>query len=205
MIKINNNLSVAIDPYKTDPQLLQDIKGERNDDAWSKFYDRYKTFISAIAARYNVRAADRDGIVNDVLAELWRTRDRFEYDPEKTFRGWLYQMVRHYILRTRRSKIVSNTTAVDPLEPIENGEDDEFDRIWNEEWGKFVLDRAFKMLQKKMDPKSYQVFYAVTLGEKKSEQVAKDFGIKTDNVYSIKFAGMKLLNAFGCSLEIKED
>ena len=205
MIRINNTLNVTIDPYKTDPQLLQDIKGDCNEEAWKKFYERYKNFICTIAARYNVPAADRDGIVNDVLAELWRTRDRFEYDPEKTFRGWLYQMVRHYILRTRRSKVISNTVNVDPLEPIENGEDVEFDRIWDEEWGKFVLDRAFKMLQKKMDPRSYQVFYAVTLGEKKSDAVAKEFGIKTDNVYSIKFAGMKLLNAFGCSLEIKED
>ena len=205
MVKINNTLNVAIDPYKTDPQLLQDIKGERNDEAWQRFFEKYRFFISTIAGRYNVPVADRDGIVNDVLAELWRTRDRFEYDPEKTFRGWLYQMVRHYIFRTRRSKVIANTVAVDPTEPIENGEDVEFDKIWNEEWGKFVLDRAFKMLQRKMDPKSYQVFYAVTLGEKKSEEVAREFGIKTDNVYSIKFAGMKLLSAFGCSLEIKED
>ncbi|MBQ7651988.1 MAG: sigma-70 family RNA polymerase sigma factor [Victivallales bacterium] len=204
MVKINNMVNVEIDPYKTDPQLLQDIKGELNDEAWKKFYEKYRYFISTIAAKNNVVAADRDGIVNDVLAELWRTRDRFEYDPEKTFRGWLYQMVRHYIFRTRRSKIIANTVAVDPTEPIENGEDDEFDRIWKVEWAKFVLDRALKMLQTKMDPKSYQVFYAVTLGEKKSEEVAREFGIKTDNVYSIKFAGKKLLEAFGCSMEIIE-
>ena len=205
MIKINNSINVEIDPYKTDPKLLQDIKDGCNEEAWTRFYEKYRYFISTIAGRYNVPAADRDGIVNDVLAELWRTRDRFEYDPEKTFRGWLYQMTKHYIFRTRRSKLQANTVNADPLEPIENGEDVEFDRIWNEEWGKFVLDRAFKMLQKKMDPRSYQVFYAVTLGEKKSDEVAKEFGIKTDNVYSIKFAGMKLLNAFGCSLDIKED
>ncbi len=205
MIKINDSLNVTIDPYKTDPQLLQDIKDGCNEEAWRKFHDKYKYFIRNIATRYNVPAADRDGVVVDVLAELWRTRDRFEYDPERTFRGWLYQMVKHFILRSRRSKMVANTVNTDPLEPIENGEDAEFDRIWDEEWGKFVLDRALKMLQKKMDPRSYQVFYAVTLGERKADDVAREFGIKTDNVYSIKFAGMKLLSAFGCSLEIKEE
>ena len=205
MVKINDSVSVEIDPYKTDPQLLQDLKGELNDEAWKKFHERYKVFISTIAARNNVPAADRDGIVNEVLGELWRTRERFEYDPKQTFRGWLYQMVRHYIFRTRRSKMVANTINADPLQPMENGEDVEFDRIWNVEWEKFVLERALKMLQKKMDPRSYQVFYAVTLGEKKSEEVAKEFGIKTENVYSIKYAGNKLLNAFGCLLELKED
>ncbi len=202
----NENIEVTIDPYRTDPQLLRDIKADgRNDAAWSKFQETYKRFIYSIAARYNVPAADRDGIVVDIIGELWRTRDSFEYDPNRTFRGWLYRMVSHYILRTRRSKIVQNTTPFDPTQPIEHGEDPVFDRIWDDEYKKFVLEQSLKRLQKMIDTRSYQIFHAVTLGMRKPDDVAKENGIETNNVYLIKHKCMEILKEMGCILNLKED
>ena len=205
-MNINDNLDITIDPYKTDPQLLRDIKEkEPNNQAWNKFHEKYKRFIGNIATRYNVPAADRDGIVNEVLGALWDKRDSFEYDPNGTFRGWLYRMVSHYILRTRRSKIVQNTTPFDPTQPIEHGEDPAFDKIWEDEYKKFVLEQSLKRLQKMIDTRSYQIFHAVTLGMRKPDDVAKENGIETSNVYLIKHKCMEILKEMGCILNFKED
>ena len=203
---INDNIEVTIDPYRTDQQLLRDIKEkEPNNQAWNKFYEKYKRFIYNIAIRYNVQAADRDAIVNGILGELWNSKDRFEYDPNGTFRGWLYTMVKNYILRQRRSKIVQNTTTFDPTNPIENGEDPGFEKIIEEEFEKFALEEALNTLQKMIDVKSYQIFHAVTLGGKKPSDVAKEFGINTDNVYLIKHKCVKILSGMGCNIDSKED
>ncbi len=205
-MNINDNIELTIDPYKTDPQLLRDIKEkEPNNQAWNKFYEKYKRFISNIATRYNVPTADRDGIVNEVLSALWDKRDSFEYDPNGTFRGWLYKMVSHYILRTRRSKIVQNTTSFDPTAPIENGEDPVFDKIWEDEYNKFVLEESLKRLQLMIDTRSYQIFHAVTLGMRKPDDVARENGIQKNNVYLIKHKCIDILKEMGCILNLKED
>ena len=93
----------ADDPYITDPELMAGIKQDCNDEAWRRFEETYRKFIWSIARNYNVREADRDGVVNDIMAELYRTRDRFNYDSDKgRFRNYLRQVVQDLLADLER-------------------------------------------------------------------------------------------------------
>ncbi|MBQ6474294.1 MAG: sigma-70 family RNA polymerase sigma factor [Victivallales bacterium] len=185
------------DIYLTSPTLLNRIK-EGDDASWSEFHERYRRFIWCIARSYQVREADRDAVVNGVLVELHAAKDRFQYDPDKgRYRDYLRKVVKHHILRLRRSE--------HPTEDLEGGGFEEpgeadFDEIWDKEWRDYVLEQARQLLRERLDPVTYQVASRSAFANEPPEKLAEEFHIKTEHVYLIKHRALKLLRAYRAQL-----
>lgn len=181
------------DIYVTSSSLLARIK-EGDDISWQEFYDTYKKFIWTIAKYYNVREADRDDVITQVINELYRTRERFQYDRSKgRFRDYLRRVVQHHILRSRRKELGMENID-DPAIPPPNV--DGFGPVWDAEWKEHVLEQAQLVLKDRMDPVSFQVFNLLTKDGEKPEDVAKALGLKIEQVYAVKHRGLERLRTY---------
>lgn len=185
------------DIYLTSPTLLNRIKGG-DDASWNEFHERYRRFIWCIARSYQVREADRDEVVNGVLMELFASRDRFQYDPDKgRYRDYLRKVVKNHILRLRRSEHpTENLDGGGIDEPVE----DHFDEIWEKEWKDYVLEQARQLLRERLDPVTYQIASRSAFANEPPEKLAEEYHIKTDHVYLIKHRALKLLRAYRAQL-----
>jgi len=185
------------DIYLTSPTLLNRIK-DGDDASWNEFHERYRRFIWCIARSYRVREADRDAVVNGVMAELFATRDKFQYDPDKgRYRDYLRKVVKNHILRMRRSE--------HPMDNIDEGgfeepSEDDFDEIWEREWKDYVLQQAKQLLRERLDPVTYQIASRCAFAKEDPEKLAAEYHIKTDHVYLIKHRALKLLRAYRTQL-----
>lgn len=200
----NKKINQENDPYLTDPELLeQALHEDCNEAAWRRFEDTYRKLIYAVAADFNVLPVDRDDVINEIFAELKKQGSNFRYSPEKgRFRNYLQQVVRHHVLR-RRKKDIPNKTSIDE-NPWDSPDDDGFAKIWDKQYEQFIIGRALKLLGKRVDPKSYEIFYAVALKGEKPVDVASEFGVTRDTVDSIKFKCTRMLQTYRSLIENEE-
>lgn len=181
------------DIYLTRPSLLERIKNG-DDVSWQEFSDTYSRFIKSIARSYQVREADWDEVVTQVLEELFRTRERFQYDPNKgRFRDYLKRVVKHHILRVRRKNPLHEDID-DPAVPHPG--EDEFSAIWDAEWKQHVIKQARMILASRTDSITYRIFTELTMEGSRPEDVAQKFNVKVDTAYSVKCKCLKLLRKY---------
>src|SRR5262249_37193328 len=74
----------------TSATLLERLRDARDADAWGRLVELYSPLIRSWAERLNVRGADADDLVQEVMAVVVRRFPEFVH-PEKpgAFRGWL--------------------------------------------------------------------------------------------------------------------
>jgi RNA polymerase sigma-70 factor (ECF subfamily) len=92
------------DDHETSWTLLQRLH-DRDEAAWRRFMDEYFPRIRARARRLLGNEADAQELASEVLAELVKQLPRFEYDSQRSFRGWLQTVIhRTYVDWRRRTQ-----------------------------------------------------------------------------------------------------
>jgi RNA polymerase sigma-70 factor (ECF subfamily) len=85
---------------------------------------RHGALIHKIAFAYCREPADRDDLVQDIAAQLWRSRER--YDPRFAHTTWIYRIALNVAIsfyrrerrhRDQRAAIDDHPIAVAPIEP----------------------------------------------------------------------------------------
>src|SRR5579871_1576418 len=90
------------DPLKTSRSLLCRLRDWRDHQAWITFMKRYDALIQATCRRSGLEPEAAEEVGQRVLCKLTvRLRD-FVYDPARTFRGWLRQLVRRQAIDYQR-------------------------------------------------------------------------------------------------------
>jgi RNA polymerase sigma-70 factor (ECF subfamily) len=93
----------------TDTDLAQKIR-DSNELAFKEIYDRYHVQMYYIAKKYVKRNELAEDAVQDTFIKLWRKRESI--DETKSIKGFLFTMLRNYLLnqlRDRKKEIVSIT------------------------------------------------------------------------------------------------
>src|SRR5579871_5849244 len=75
--------------HDTPASLLERLRGPTDQAAWVRFTHLYTPLLFHWAGRLGLRPDDAADLVQDVLATLVRELPRFEYDRDRSFRGWL--------------------------------------------------------------------------------------------------------------------
>jgi len=101
----------------TSPTLLSRVRADPADEAaWSEFVDRYAPHIYAWCRAWRLQETDAQDVTQAVLVKLVRQMRRFDYDPDRSFRGWLRTLVenaiRDWIADRRNREVGSGETKV---------------------------------------------------------------------------------------------
>jgi RNA polymerase sigma factor (sigma-70 family) len=89
------------DDQETSGTLLRRLH-DRDEAAWRRFMDEYFPRILARARRLLGNEADAQELASEVLTELVQQLPHFEYDPERSFRGWLQTVIQRTYVDWRR-------------------------------------------------------------------------------------------------------
>lgn len=78
------------DDGSTCPALLGQSNDLKNHEAWARLTARHDRLVRRCCARYGLNDADADDVRQETWFEVARRLERFRYDPERSFRGWLW-------------------------------------------------------------------------------------------------------------------
>jgi RNA polymerase sigma factor (sigma-70 family) len=58
-------------------------------EAWDEFVRHYHPMIHAWCVKWGLQVSDADDVAQDVLVKLLAAMRKFQYDPSRSFSGWL--------------------------------------------------------------------------------------------------------------------
>ena len=97
----------------TNPTLLTEVADWEDQPAWLRFRETYNPLMARWCRGYGL---DRDSI-DEVCQRIWiELADRmktFEYDPNRTFRGWLRRLCESRVLNFLRQRRAASLLSLD--------------------------------------------------------------------------------------------
>ncbi|MCM8525407.1 MAG: sigma-70 family RNA polymerase sigma factor [Lentisphaeraceae bacterium] len=174
--------------YNTRQTLLIKLRDQYDDSAWKEFLEFYRPYIYRVVQNFkNIQTADREDIIQNVMVIAWKRLPTFEYKKDKGgFRYWLSKVTQNavYAYWNKNTKNSFFDEAENAAE-LQNGLDPEIDRISNEEWKKYIVEKAWENVKKQFNEVSLEVFERLSSGEK-GEDVAKDLKLSANSIYVYK-------------------
>lgn len=167
--------------HKTCVHLLDQLRDGASDRAWEQFVRRYKPLLFHWARRLGLQFQDAADLVQDVFLVLVRKLPNFEYQPGRSFRGWMRAILinRWRDLRLRRAT-EGLTATLEPVAPPDAGVFEEREHCLH------VLGRALRLMAADFEPATWQAFWETVVCGRASTDVAADVGLSIDAVYMAK-------------------
>ena len=175
----------------TSATLLERLKDARDADAWSRLVELYSPLIRGWAERLNVRGADADDLVQDVMTVVVRRFPEFVH-PEKpgAFRGWLRAIAANCARTMWKSRKVNPTAPGGTdfgsyLARLEDPTDD-FARTWEREHDLHITRKLLDRIRGDFEERTWDMFARFVLDGLSAEEVAEEIGTTSNAVYIAK-------------------
>jgi RNA polymerase sigma-70 factor (ECF subfamily) len=180
----------------TRASLLLRIRDPGDTAAWQAFVDVYGPLIYRHCRRRGLQDADAADLTQEVLFQVSRSIQTFEYRPEQgRFRDWLGTVTENKIrtFLTRQAGAVQargEAGQIDPLASVAAGEQD---TQWAEEFNRHILHLALTRIQPHFEEHVWRAFEGLWRDDHPPSQVARDLGQSIDWVYMVKARVLKRL------------
>lgn len=175
----------------TSATLLDRLKDARDSDAWNRLMELYTPLIRCWAERLNIRGADADDLVQDVLTVVVRRFPEFVHPQQPgAFRGWLRAIVANCARSLWRARQMHPTApgGTDFGSYIARLEDptDDFARAWDREHDLHVTRTLLDRIRADFEERTWQMFARFVLDGLSAEEVAEELGTSPNAVYIAK-------------------
>jgi RNA polymerase sigma-70 factor (ECF subfamily) len=175
---------------RTSVTLLETLRERPLDQAaWDRFVDRYGPRVYAWCRGWHLQEEDARDVTQDVLLKLVVRMRAFDYDPARSFRGWLKVVARHawvdFLEGRKRAGWGSGDSQVQAtLQTVAAGED-LMERL-GVAFDLELFDLAQARVRRQVEPESWRVFQMTDIEGRSSAEVAKECGKKITAVYQIR-------------------
>jgi len=173
---------------QTPASLLYRLQRNPAPEHWQRFVDLYAPLIQFWARRTGMQDSDIADLLQDVFAILMRQLPLFEYDPQRSFRAWLRQIV----LNVWRAHIRKRRGA--PLD--DKGDpaiEDPAEQFWEQEYAGHLARRALLIMKRDFAPTTWQACWAVVVEGRPGDEVARELGMTVGAVYAARFRVLQRL------------
>ncbi|MCH2176603.1 MAG: sigma-70 family RNA polymerase sigma factor [Lentisphaeria bacterium] len=180
------------DIWATRKTLIQRVRDKHDHESWEEFVDVYKQFLYVVVRNLNLNHHDTEEIVQEVFLKTWNHLEKFDYQPGKgKFRHWLSRIAKNTVVDfARKRKAQANR-----VEKASNNADSPFshngisspdiESFVEQEWIKFITERAFEKLSETTSPKEIETFHLFAKGKSVTE-ISETLGIAESSVYVYK-------------------
>lgn len=182
---------------RTSVTLLGRLRNHPTDQfAWSEFVDRYGPKIYEWCRSWDLQDADARDVTQAVLVTLCVKMSTFNYDPGRSFRGWLRTLTHHtwYDLIASRRLVPSGCgPGEDPnwLESVA-ARDDLLERL-DEQFDRELLEVAIVRVRLRVEPQTWEAFELTALEHMAGAEVAERLGMRVASVFKAKSRVQKML------------
>ncbi len=161
--------------------LLQRLRQAPDADVWARFVRLCTPLLFSWARHTGMSENDAADLVHAVFVVLVQELPKFDYDPQRSFRGWLRTVLlnRWRTLRRQRRPVPlpgleAEAEPSDPALP-----DEEEDR-------RQLLDRALLLVRPEFQPGTWEAFRQYVLLGRPVAEVAAELGMSVNAVYVAK-------------------
>lgn len=174
----------------TSTSLLQALAEPGNEEAWTRFLERYHPVIVGFAGHLGLGPQDAEDAAQNTLLAFTRAWRAGRYDREKGgLRAWLFGIARNQVRSALRRNAKDRCLGgqADPgelLEEVPDGADPE--ARWNREWHNAVLRQCLLEVRHEVEPRTYEAFRLFALEEIPASEVATRLGMTANAVFGAK-------------------
>ena len=169
----------------TSESLLIRLKADDNSDSWSQFVELYTPLIFYWARKNGLNQPDAADLAQDVLTIVFQKLPTWQYNPEKSFRGWLRTITLNRHRELFRRKTIKTTNASDNgIAEIVDPRSAE--STWDANYGKELVASAMKMMQSDFAPETWEALQRLVLHGDSAAQIARESGVSAWTIYSAK-------------------
>ena len=102
-----------VDDGSTSPTLLSEVSDWQDHPAWVSFRDRYDPLLRRWCRGYGLDDDSIDEVCQRIWIELADRMKTFQYDPNRTFRGWLRRVCESRVLDFLRQRQAVSLLSLD--------------------------------------------------------------------------------------------
>jgi RNA polymerase sigma-70 factor (ECF subfamily) len=169
----------------TSISLLNRVRQPEDRQAWDRFVALYTPLLYSWASRLRLSEADAADLVQDVFVILLKKLPEFEYDPNKSFRAWLWTVARNkYLERRRRPAAFPLGNEEDS--PAQPAEADGAERFAEAEYRTFLVGRALRLMQAEFQASTWKACWECVVNSKPAAAVAAELGTTVEVVWAAK-------------------
>ena len=175
----------------TPRSLLERIRANPSDrELIGRLLDYCQDYFVCWARRFFGNDQDAEDFLQELFLRVCQEMPRFQYDPERRFRGWLFTMARNLASEMREKRQRQRTNEL-PSSACASGNGEP--EIVEKEFRGSVLQRVKGTIRRDFDPKTWQAFEALTFEGKTVQEVTRAFQMSEAAVYMAKSRVLKRL------------
>jgi RNA polymerase sigma-70 factor (ECF subfamily) len=164
--------------------------------SWGEFVERYGRHIYRWCRQWRLQDADAEDVTQDILVKLTHKLRAFNYDPSRSFRGWL-KTVAHHAWRDfedsrRRAQSAAGGDQVQDFMLTLEARDDLVQRL-DEAFDLELLEAAKARVRLRVAPHTWEAFRLVALEGMAAAAVATQVNLQVAMVYVAKSKVQKML------------
>lgn len=175
----------------TPVSLLERMRKPGDADAWNRFVELATPLLSSWAHRLGLQDQDAADLVQEVLSVLVEKVPGFNYDPRKSFRGWMRTVATNKWREWRRRPTPVLLDAGGPQLADLPAEDCE--AFWEQEYRDYLVGRALTLMRGEFQPNTWQACWQHVVSGHSAVEVARDLGMSVGAVYMAKSRVLKRL------------
>lgn len=186
---------MVADNSRTSITLLDSIRTRNDQNAWRIFYANYSTRIHGWCSRWGTAPDEIEDVIQETMLSVFKTIDRFNYDPDRSFRAWLK------VVAWRTWKKIENKTPTlrssvnligSALEIAEMAETDfikQFELIADSE----IMAMACHRVRSRIDSKAWDIFVMTDCNNISGAEVAAKMGLSVGAVHTTSCRVRKMI------------
>jgi RNA polymerase sigma-70 factor (ECF subfamily) len=168
----------------TPVSLLQRLREPGPVAAWERFVELYTPVLFSWTRRLGLQAQDAADLVQEVFAVLVQKRPEFEYDRQKSFRGWLRTITLNKWRDACRRRVVLPVHTEASLTDLPGPET--ADSFAEDEYRQHLVSRALELMQAEFEPVTWKACWEFVVNGRPASEVARSLGTSVNAVYLAK-------------------
>jgi RNA polymerase sigma-70 factor (ECF subfamily) len=163
-------------------------------EAWDEFVRRYQPMIHAWCVKWGLQAADADDVAQDVLVKLLKAMRSFQYDPARSFSGWLKIVTHHawtdfYNDRRKEPGQIASDISMAELGAARVDFEHQIETLFDRD----VFETAMRRVVKRVKPVTWDAFRLTALEGLSGQLAGERLKISVAHVFVAKNRVQKLL------------
>lgn len=184
--------------HTTRASLFARIRDGAGDPAvWRDFVATYGPVVVRWSRRHGLQDSDAQDVAQEVLVRFWRQADRFRYDPDRRFRGYLRRMVVTAVAdwsTTRQAdRLATGDDAVQELLDSEPAREELAARI-ESTFDVELLSMAMREVEGRVKPTTWAAFRLLALERLPGREVATRLGIDVNLAYVARLNVQRMIS-----------
>jgi RNA polymerase sigma-70 factor (ECF subfamily) len=166
---------------KTPQSLLQRLRQCPTERDWQQFVILFTPLLARWCHRLDVPFGDREDLLQEVFTMLVKQLPEFRYDPDRSFRAWLWTLLHRRVIRWREEQKRPLRLSEDALESLASPES--VPEARQTEYLRTLVEASLPIVLGERKPQEREIFERYALKKEPPEQIAAELKISRNQVY----------------------